>query len=136
MPAPTTAVTSIGRPQAGKVGQVGFGADALAASALRRRSRRLPLKSSSVFAGGEGRRRAPQPGQETGQQGQRHHRVCASPVRRQHIAGRRFFPCRQVLAIDQRHHDLRAIEHALVDIALTEARHDRVVDDASGVRVR
>nr|WP_241900261.1 hypothetical protein [Stenotrophomonas maltophilia] len=48
-PAAITAVTSNGLPQAGNVGQFGLGIAALAASALRRRSRRLPLNSASVL---------------------------------------------------------------------------------------
>ncbi len=48
-PAAITAVTSSGLPQAGNVGQFGLGIAALAANALRRRSRRLKLNSASVL---------------------------------------------------------------------------------------
>ncbi|KAG1184296.1 hypothetical protein G6F35_015133 [Rhizopus arrhizus] len=80
-------------------------------------------------------RRPPQPGEEAGQQRQGNHRIRAAPVRRQHVACRRVFPARQRLAINQRDHDLRSIQQPLVEVALAEARHDRLVDDACGIGI-
>ena len=133
-PAAITAVTSSGLPQAGNVGQFGLGIAALAANALRRRSRRLKLNSASVrWPAGAAVIATDRPGTPPATSGQRPNPLCANPLAtgcvRMNLPG----------AAAARHRSTppapccRPADPG--PVSLTQARHDRLVDDARGIGI-